>query len=260
MEKEGTIQKKERKKKDTQFEVRRPTLWHWSIKGSLQAVTSSLENEDTSLEIDQVDVCGSQRWMLVLSTGAHSSHIFRDIPVWKWPLLGWWRWWWHRPYIFPVCSLSLLPPTFPPSWLSLAPWPCKRAAPSGREQQPWRTQLLSSNLHPRVVSCTPTILPPAPFKVCFFSEAHTVWGEPCVASTSLIYSSLFYDFVLKTIGLGCNNTDVFASQENREFPLLSPQWQLHYLPWIVSSSALQKAGGKWCFSRNWPLPPGPPDQ
>lgn len=31
------------------------------------------------------------------------------------------------PCIFPVCSLSLLPPTFPPSWLSLAPWPCKRA-------------------------------------------------------------------------------------------------------------------------------------
>lgn len=163
------------------------------------------------------------------------------------------------PCIFPVCSLPLPPPTFTPSRLSLAPWPCKRAAPSGREQQPWRTQLLSSNLHPRVVSCTPTILPPL-FKVCFFSEAHTVWGEPCVASTSLIYSSLFYDFVLKTIGLGCNNTDVFASQENREFPLLSPQWQLHYLPWIVSSSALQKAGGKWCFSRNWPLPPGPPDQ
>lgn len=27
----------------------------------------------------------------------------------------------------------------------------------------------------------------------------------------------------KTIGLGCNNTDVFASRENHEFPLLSPQ-------------------------------------
>lgn len=44
-----------------------------------------------------------------------------------------------------------------------------------------------------------------------------------MAPTSLLYSSSFYDFVLKTIGLGCNNTDVFASQENREFPLLSPQ-------------------------------------
>ena len=31
------------------------------------------------------------------------------------------------PCIFAVCSLSLLPPTFPPSRLSLAPWPCKRA-------------------------------------------------------------------------------------------------------------------------------------
>ena len=61
MEKEGIIKKKERKKKkkDTQFEVRRPTLRHWQIKGSLQAVISSLANEDSSLEIDQVDVCES---------------------------------------------------------------------------------------------------------------------------------------------------------------------------------------------------------
>lgn len=44
-----------------------------------------------------------------------------------------------------------------------------------------------------------------------------------MASASLTYSSLFYGFVLKTIGLGCNNTDVFASLENREFPLLSPR-------------------------------------
>lgn len=32
---------------------------------------------------------------------------------------------------------------------------------------------------------------------------------------------LFYDAVLETIGLGRNNTDAFASQEAREFPLLS---------------------------------------
>lgn len=58
----------------------------------------------------------------------------------------------------------------------------------------------------------------------FVSFQKRTWSEAaCTASTSLIYSSLFYDFVLKTIGLGCNNTDVFASQENCEFPLLSPR-------------------------------------
>lgn len=60
-------------------------------------------------------------------------------------------------------------------------------------------------------------------KVCFSSETHPEGGEPRLAFTPLMYSSLFYDFVLKTIGVGYNNTDVFASQENREFPLLSSQ-------------------------------------
>lgn len=48
------------------------------------------------METDQADVCESQRWILVLSRGARSSHIFGDIPVWKQPLLGLWWWWWHR--------------------------------------------------------------------------------------------------------------------------------------------------------------------
>lgn len=59
--------------------------------------------------------------------------------------------------------------------------------------------------------------------VCFFPKPHTEQREPCVAPTSLAHGGLFYDSVLETIGLGRNNTDAFASQEAREFPLLSPQ-------------------------------------
>ena len=118
------------------------------------------------------------------------------------------------PCIFPVCSLSLPPPTFTPSRLSLAPWPCKRAAPLAGSNSPEGPSCSAPTSTPGLCPVHP---PPCPPFLKFVSFQH------CIASTSLIYSSLFYDFVLKTIGLGCNNTDVFASQENREFPLLSPQ-------------------------------------
>ena len=109
MEKEGIIKKKERKKKDTQFEVRRPTLRHWQIKGSLQAVISSLANEDSSLETDQADVCESQRWTLVLR-----SHVSRDIPVWQQPLLGL-RWWWSHGAVHLSCLLIVPATSYLPS-------------------------------------------------------------------------------------------------------------------------------------------------
>lgn len=95
--------------------------------------------------------------------------------------------------------------------------------PSLRRAVPLSCRALGSHCHPRacVLSSVIVILPF--FLGLFLFEFHTEQREPCLASASLIYSSLFYDFVLKTIGLGCNNTDVFASQENREFPLLSPR-------------------------------------
>lgn len=76
-----------------------------------------------------------------------------------------------------------------------------------------------------IQSLSPVVghLPLSLFLDLFLSKFHAEWREPCLAPTSLIHSSLFYDFVLKTIGLGCNNTDVSASQENHEFPLPSPR-------------------------------------
>lgn len=114
------------------------------------------------------------------------------------------------------------------SLLSGVAWPlcpdCKQGSSSGRKLRcSTALRLAAFTSVPGVTACGPSLSSFSSFfsKVCFFSETHTEGGEPHIAFTPLTYSSLFYDFVLKTIGIGYNNTDVFASQENREFPLLS---------------------------------------
>ena len=92
-----------------------------------------------------------------------------------------------------------------------------RTLPSREEAARGSTHHLRC-LCPVIGHCHPALF----FKVSFFSKPTQSRGSPACLPP-LVYSSLFYDFVLKTIGLGCNNTDVFASQENHEFPLLSPQ-------------------------------------